>query len=146
MRVHTVLMLIITTIMAGCGNEKKTMLSKSWQVSDVQFINAADSTVLGDTLQGNLQASREAILRDVMIKNIYQFKSDGTYRTGNAAASSEGDWELSGNNIRFFLKTQDETKEKLVPIEKLTPDTLIVLLKQDQTTLQMKLILTPLPE
>lgn len=146
MRVHTVLMLIITAIMAACGNEKKTMLSKSWQVSDVQFINAADSTVLGDTLQGNLQASREAILRDVMMKNIYQFKSDGTYRTGNAAASSEGDWELSGNNIRFFLKTQDETKEKLVPIEKLTPDTLIVLLKQDQTTLQMKLILTPLPE
>jgi hypothetical protein len=42
------------------------------------------------------------------------------------------------------MDDKEGKKEKIVPIEKLQDDTLIVLLKQDQTTIQMKLILTPL--
>jgi hypothetical protein len=64
--------------------------------------------------------------------------------TGNAAASSGGEWAFSGNNIRFIIDNKEDKKEKMVPIEKLQEDTLIVLLKQDQTTIQMKLILTPI--
>jgi hypothetical protein len=95
-------------------------------------------------MQGDMQQRTELMLKDVMMKNIYEFKDDGTYMTGNAAASSGGEWAFSGNNIRFIMDDKDGKKEKIVPIEKLQDDTLIVLLKQDQTTIQMKLILTPL--
>ena len=122
------------------------MLCKRWQVSDVIFINEKEATVQSDTMQGNLQKRTEIILRDVMMKNIYEFKDDGTYLTGNAAANAEGKWELKGNNINFISGEGKEQKEKVVPIEKLQDDSLIVLLKQDQTTIQLKLILTPIKQ
>jgi hypothetical protein len=136
--------LLCLLILAGCSNKKEQMLCKRWQVSDVIFINEKESIVQSDTMQGDLQKRTEIILRDVMMKNIYEFKDDGTYLTGNAAANSEGKWELSGNNIRFISDKGKEQKEKIVPIEKLQEDSLILLLKQDQTTLDMKIILTPI--
>jgi hypothetical protein len=120
------------------------MLCKRWQVSDVLFINEKEAIVQSDTMQGNLQQRAEIILKDVMMKNIYEFRSDGTYLTGNAAANAEGKWELSGNNIKFISDNGKEKKEKIVPIEKLQDDSLVLLLKQDQTTIQLKLILTPI--
>jgi hypothetical protein len=95
-------------------------------------------------MQGDLQARTEMILREVMMKNIYEFRDDGTYMTGNAAANAKGGWAFSGDNIKFISDKVDGAKTKMVPIEKLQDDTLIVLLKQDQTTLEMKLILTPI--
>lgn len=129
---------------AACNGKREKMLCKRWQVSDVQFINESEAMVQSDTMQGNMQLRTEMMLKDVMMKNIYEFKDDGTYMTGNVAASSGGQWAFSGNNIRFIIDDKEEKKEKIVPIEKLQDDTLIVLLKQDQTTIQMKLILTPL--
>lgn len=134
----------ILLILGACNNAKEKMLCKRWQVSDVIFINEKETAVQSDTMQGNLQQRTEIILRDVMMKNIYEFKDDGTYLTGNAAANAEGEWELAGNNIRFISQKGDEQKEKIVPVEKLQDDSLVLLLKQDQTTLQMKLILTPI--
>ena len=133
-------------LLASCNNVKENMLCKRWQVSDVIFINEKEATVQSDTMQGNLQKRTEIILRDVMMKNIYEFKDDGTYLTGNAAANAEGKWELKGNNINFISGEGKEQKEKVVPIEKLQDDSLIVLLKQDQTTIQLKLILTPIKQ
>jgi hypothetical protein len=122
------------------------MLCKRWQVSDVVFINEKEAIVQSDTMQGNLQQRTEIMLKDVMMKNIYEFRDDGTYLTGNAIANAEGKWEFSGNNIRFISETDGKTKEKIVPIEKLQDDSLVVLLKQDQTTIQLKLILTPIQQ
>lgn len=131
-------------LLAACTNGKEQLLCKQWQVSDVVFINEKESIVQSDTMQGNLQKRTQMILRDVMMKNIYEFNSDGTYKTGNAAATAEGEWELSGNNIRFISRKNGEKKEKTVPIEKLQEDSLVVVLQQDQTTVPMKLILTPI--
>jgi hypothetical protein len=131
-------------LLTSCNNAKEKMLCKRWQVSDVLFINEKEAIVQSDTMQGNLQQRTEIILKDVMMKNIYEFRSDGTYLTGNAAANAEGKWELSGNNIKFISDNGKEKKEKIVPIEKLQDDSLVVLLKQDQTTIQLKLILTPI--
>jgi hypothetical protein len=130
--------------LASCNGKREKMLCKRWQVSNVLFINETEAMVQSDTMQGNMQHRTELMLRDVMMKNIYEFKDDGTYMTGNAAASSGGEWAFSGNNIRFIIDNKEDKKEKMVPIEKLQEDTLIVLLKQDQTTIQMKLILTPI--
>ncbi|MES2779997.1 MAG: lipocalin family protein [Bacteroidota bacterium] len=131
-------------LLASCNNAKERMLCKRWQVSDVVFINEKEATVQSDTMQGNLQQRTEIILKDVMMKNIYEFKDDGTYLTGNAAANAEGKWQLVGDNIKFISDKGNEQKEKIVPVEKLQDDTLVLLLKQDQTTIQMKLILTPI--
>ncbi|MCU0441387.1 MAG: hypothetical protein MUE96_03240 [Bacteroidia bacterium] len=130
--------------LVSCNNQREQWLCKRWQVSDVLFVNEGDALVQSDTMQGNLQEHTKTILRDVMMKNVYEFKTDGTYITANAAASAEGEWEFSGQNIRFISKHSEGQKEKMVPIEKLQDDTLIVLYQQDQTTLQMKLILTPI--
>lgn len=137
-------LLLSVFVIVSCNNAKEQMLCKRWQVSDVVFINEKEATVQSDTMQGNLQQRTEIILKDVMMKNIYEFKDDGTYLTGNAAANAEGKWELTGNNIRFISDDGKEKKEKIVPIEKLKDDSLVVLLKQDQTTIQLKLILTPI--
>jgi hypothetical protein len=131
-------------LLTSCNNAKEKILCKRWQVSDVLFINEKEAIVQSDTMQGNLQQRTEIILKDVMMKNIYEFRSDGTYLTGNAAANAEGKWELSGNNIKFISDNGKEKKEKIVPIEKLQDDSLVLLLKQDQTTIQLKLILTPI--
>lgn len=131
-------------LLASCNNAKEKMLCKRWHVSDVVFINEKEATLQSDTMQGNLQQRTEIILKDVMMKNIYEFKEDGTYLTGNAAANAEGKWELSGTNIKFISGEGKDQKEKVVPIEKLQDDSLVILLKQDQTTMQMKLILTPI--
>lgn len=119
------------------------MLCKRWQVSDVIFLNEKEAIVQSDTMQGDMLQRTEIILKDVMMKNIYEFRDDGTYLTGNASANAEGEWELAGNNIRFISKKGNEKKEKIVPVELLQEDSLVLLLKQDQTTLDMKLILTP---
>jgi hypothetical protein len=131
-------------LLAGCSNKKEQMLCKRWQVSDVIFLNEKDAIVQSDTMQGDLQQRTEIILKDVMMKNIYEFFDDGTYITGNAAANAEGKWEFSGNDIRFISGSGKQKKEKIVPIEKLQDDSLVLMLVQDQTTIQMKLILTPL--
>lgn len=136
--------LVCLLILAGCSSKKEQMLCKRWQVSDVIFLNEKEATVQSDTMQGDMLQRTEIILKDVMMKNIYEFKEDGTYLTGNAAANSEGKWELTGNNIRFISNHGNEQKEKIVPIEKLQDDSLVILLKQDQTTLHMKVILTPI--
>jgi hypothetical protein len=134
----------ICLLLIACNNEREQWLCKRWQVSEVLFLNEDASLVQSDTMQGNLQERTKAILRDVMMKNVYEFKSDGSYITANAAATAEGQWEFSGQNIRFISEHSEGQKEKIVPIEKLQDDTLIVLYQKDQTTLQMKLILTPI--
>ena len=42
------------------------------------FINETEAMVQSDTMQGNMQHRTELMLRDVMMKNIYEFKDNGT--------------------------------------------------------------------
>jgi len=128
----------------SCSSKERKMLCKRWQVYDVVFMNEKEATLQSDTMQGNIHKVTENILKDILMKNIYEFNADGTYKTGNAAASSTGKWELKGKSILFTLDTDKEKKEKEIPFDKLENDTLIMLMKNDQTSFQMKLVLIPL--
>lgn len=131
-------------LLVSCSSKQKKMLCKRWQVYDVVFMNEKEATVQSDTMQGNMQKVTENILKDILMKNIYEFNTDGTYKTGNAAASATGKWELNGNSIKFILDSDKEKKEKEIPFEKLENDTLIMLMKNDQTSFQLKLVLVPM--
>jgi hypothetical protein len=132
--------------LVSCSNEQEKMLCKAWQVSDVVFVNESQSLVQSDTLQGNMQEVTKTLITDVLKKNIHVFNDDGTYLTGNAVAKTEGKWELEGKSIRFITEKEGKKTDKIIPIEKLLKDTLILLMKNDQSSMQMKLILTPLQQ
>lgn len=132
-------------LITACTSEQEKMLCKRWQVSDVVFLNEKEATVQSDTMQGNMQRVTTTILKDILMKNIYEFHEDGTYRTGNAAATATGRWELTGKAIKFISDSDKEKKEKVIPYEKLENDSLILLMKNDQTSFQMKLVMVPIP-
>ena len=104
-------------ILASCSSKEKKLLCKRWQVYDVVFMNEKEATVQSDTMQGNMQKVTENILKDILMKNIYEFNTDGTYKTGNASASSTGKWELNGKKIKFIL---DNDNSKLIMSSKLS--------------------------
>ncbi len=135
--------ILLILLMAGCSGKKEEQLCKTWQVADVVFLNESQSLVQSDTMQGNMQQVTKEVLSNVLKKNIYEFKDDGTYLTGNAMANAEGKWELEGKSIRFITEKEGKRTDKMIPIEKLQDDTLILILENDQSSLQMKLILTP---
>ncbi len=135
--------ILLILLIAGCSGKKEEQLCKTWQVSDVVFLNESQSLVQSDTMQGNMQQVTKEVLSNVLKKNIYEFKDDGTYLTGNAMANAEGKWELEGKSIRFITEKEGKRTDKMIPIEKLQDDTLILILENDQSSLQMKLILTP---
>ena len=134
---------IIISILFSCNSKKEKMLCKRWQVVNVIFIHGKDDTKKTDIKNDSTQVVEQNILRDILMRNIYEFHNDGTYMTGNLAASSGGKWKLDGNAIRFILDSDKERKEKEIPYEKLENDSLILLMKNDQTSFQMKLVMTP---
>jgi len=133
-------------LLLSCDNKREKALCKRWQMYDVIFINEKEATFQSDTMQGNMQKVTQTILKDILMKNIYEFHDDGTYKTGNAAATATGKWAFSGNAIKFIADSDKEKKEKNIPYEKLEQDTLILLMKNDQTSFQMKLVMVPMPE
>lgn len=135
--------LFIMALIAACNGKSEKQLCKTWQVADVIFLNESQSLVQSDTMQGNMQQVTKEVLSNVLKKNIYEFKDDGTYLTGNAMANAEGKWELEGKSIRFITEKEGKRTDKMIPIEKLQDDTLILILENDQSSMQMKLILTP---
>ncbi len=136
--------MFVATTLVSCNSKEKKMLCKTWQVSDVIFLNEAESLVQSDTLQGNMQEVTKTLISDVLKKNIHQFNADGSYLTGNAVAETEGEWELEGKSIRFITKKDGKKNDKIIPIDRLTNDTLILIMTSDQSSMQMKLVLTPL--
>ncbi|MBP9187312.1 MAG: hypothetical protein KBE91_12120 [Bacteroidia bacterium] len=140
-----ILALFALIIITSCNNKNKKALTKRWRVADVTFIDAQKSMVQSDTMQGNMLQRQRAVLRDVLIKNLYEFNADGTYITGNAAGSATGRWELTSNAITFI---SDEEKEggkstKNIPFEHLSDDSLVLVLDNDQTSVKLKLLLLP---
>lgn len=119
------------------------MLCKTWQVSDVQFYNVEQAIVLSDTLQGDQIEVAKVNLRDMLMKNIYAFNEDGTFKTGNAIAEAGGEWKLKNDALVFMVDNEEGTKKKEIPVEKLTEDSLILAMGNDQTSLKVRLILTP---
>jgi hypothetical protein len=142
----TLIYLTALLLLTACGNKKEKMLCQRWQVMDVVFLNEQESLVQSDTMQGNMQQVTKTMLSEVLRKNIYEFKDDGTYMTGNAQANAEGKWKLSGNTIKFISTKRDKQSEKVVPFEKLTEDTLILRLEHDQSTMKMNLVMIPIRE
>lgn len=121
------------------------MLCKTWVVSDVRFTNIEDALVHTDTIQGNELETRKLIIREMLMKNVYAFHDDGTYKTGNAVASAEGKWKLSGNAIKF-ISDNKELKPKLVDIEYLGEDSLVLNMEKDKTSLAVVLLLVPITQ
>lgn len=142
-RFNIIYTLLAIALMVSCGNKREEQLCKTWQVADVVFLNEAQTMVQSDTMQGNMQEVTKEMLSNVLRKNIYEFREDGTYLTGNAVASAEGKWELEGKSIRFITEKEGKRTDKMIPIDKLQEDTLILLLENDQSSMQMKLVLTP---
>ncbi len=137
--VFAALLLLLQT---ACNSKKEKALVKRWYVSDVVFLDDAKSIVQSDTMQGNMLQRQRAALKDVLMKNLYEFKDDGTYVTGNAAGSATGEWELNSNSITFKSDTKDKP-EKNISFEHLSEDSLVLLLNKDQTSVKMKLVLLP---
>jgi hypothetical protein len=130
-------------LFAACTGKREQMLCKTWQVSEVEFYNVEQAIVLSDTIQGNQIEVAKSNLRELLMKNIYSFSTDGTYKTGNAVAESNGEWNLKSDMLVFIAENEEGKKRKEVPVEKLTDDSLILAMGNDQTSLKVRLILTP---
>lgn len=137
------LVLLMTLMWLGCTNKKEQMLCKTWIVSDVRFTNVEQATVHTDTIKGNELETRKLMIREMLMKNIYSFNDDGTYKTGNAVASAEGKWKLSGSAIKFISDNQD-VSPKLISIEHLSEDSLLLNMENDKTSLAVSLLLLPI--
>jgi hypothetical protein len=130
-------------MLASCSSKQEKILCRTWQVSDVRFNHIEKTMVQSDTINGDAQRIRMMLLEDALMLNVYTFNADGTYKTGNAAASSEGKWKLNGNNIAF-ISVEKAGKEKKFKIEHLSDDSLILNMRNDQTTESVELLLTPI--
>ncbi len=135
----------VLMVFVSCTGKKEKALIKRWRVADVTFIDAEKATVQSDTMQGNLMLRQQAVLRDVLLKNLYEFRDDGTYITGNAAGTATGKWAISGNAITFISDVEKEgaVPTKKIPFEHLSDDSLVLLLNNDQTSIKLKLLLLP---
>lgn len=132
-------------LMISCNSRQEKMLCKRWRVSDVVFLDDENRLAQGDTLQLTMLRRQRIILRDVLTKNLYEFHKDGTYITGNAQATSTGEWDLRDNSIMFRTNSSGDIKssKKIIPFEYLSNDSLVLVLNNDQTTVKMKLVLVP---
>ncbi len=133
------LMILLAT---ACNNKKEKALLKRWYVSDVIFLDDEKSIVQSDSMQGNMLQHQRAALKEVLLKNLYEFKDDGTYVTGNATGSASGKWELNANSITFKSDNPDKP-EKNIAFEYLGEDSLVMMLNKDQTSVKLKLVLLP---
>lgn len=130
-------------LLAGCTDKKEQALARRWRVADVVFVNDGKGVVQSDTMQGEMLQRQRAVIKDVLMKNLYEFKPDGTYITGNAAGSATGTWDISGNNIVFKSDAAKDKGEKRIPFEHLSEDSVVLLFEKDQTSTKLKLILLP---
>lgn len=132
----------ICLMMLACTSKQERMLCKRWHVADVLFLDDELGLAQNDSLQLKTLRMHRAALKDLLLKNLYEFHDDGTYVTGNAAASSSGEWKLKSNSILF--KSNSDTKStKAIPFEHLSNDSLVLLLENDQTSVKLKLVLYP---
>jgi hypothetical protein len=131
-------------IASACADKREKILSGNWQVSDVRFINIEAAMVYTDTINGNEFEINKLLMRESLMKNIYAFGADGTYKTGNAAASAEGKWKLKKNSVRF-ISQNSSIKPKEFKIEHLSDDSLVLNMQNDQTSVEILLVLTPIP-
>ena len=132
-------------VFMACTSKKAKVLIKRWRVADVSFIDAEKATLQSDTMQGNLMLRQQAVLRDVLLKNLYEFNEDGTYITGNVTGTATGKWKLSGDAIIFISDVEKDgvASTKKVPFQHLSDDSLVLLLNNDQTSIKLKLVLLP---
>lgn len=136
---------MLLLLMLSCTDKREKALLRRWKVADVIFMEDKKAVVQSDTMQGNMILRQQAVMRDVLTKNLYEFKEDGTYITGNAAATSAGRWSLHATAIEFISDNNDngETKTKNIPLQHLSEDSMVLVLNNDQTSVKIKLVLIP---
>jgi heat shock protein HslJ len=142
---HILPFLFAACLLAACESKQEKMLTKRWRVANVVFLDDEKTLAQNDTLQLQMVQRQRAVLKDVLMKNLYEFHKDGTYITGNAAATSGGEWELGNNAITFksSAPADGETHTKRIPFEHLSHDSLVLILNNDQTSVNLKLVLLP---
>ncbi|MBW7844349.1 MAG: lipocalin family protein [Bacteroidia bacterium] len=131
------LLVCIFSVLISCNNKREMMLVKRWYVADVMFEKQKNNYMSKDSINEERQL---AILKDVLTKNLYEFKENGTYVTGNITGNVGGKWNLNAESIT--LKSDNKT-EKEIPIEHLSEDSLVLLFNNDQTSVKLHLILKP---
>lgn len=138
------IIIIICLALAWSCNNSYNLIINSWKVSKVDFLNEEQSLVQTDTLKGNnIQKLTREILRDILLKNIYQFNSDGTCKITDLTHETKFNYTLKGQRAIVFSNPENGSSKEIA-IEKLTQDELIIITKSDQSSLQTKLTLTPI--
>lgn len=141
---HILPFFLLTLLLAACESKQEKMLTKRWRVADVVFLDDERTLAQNDTMQLQMVQRQRAVLKDVLMKNLYEFHKDGSYITGNAAATSGGEWELGNNAITFkSQKAEGGEQTKRIPFEHLSHDSLVLILNNDQTSVNLKLVLLP---
>jgi len=138
--------IILLTFVAGmlsCSDNHKKDLQKKWKVADVAFVNEQEALVQSDTLGGeNMMEHTKEIVRNILLKNIYDFSDGETCVISDGEFKTTFNYELKKGLIRF-TSAEDKTG-KLIDVASLSNDTLILVLRNDQSSLQSKLTLIPL--
>ena len=138
-------LMLLILLCSGCTDSREKALTRRWRVADVVFIQDQKSVVQSDTMQGNMIQRQQAVMRDLLMKNLYEFKEDGSYITGNAAATATGKWNLHATAIEFISEDAEsgEEKTKNIPLQHLSEDSMVLILNNDQTSVKLKLLLLP---
>lgn len=137
--------LVWITVFISCTSREEKMLAKRWRVADVIFMEDAQAKAQNDTMQLQVLQRQRAVLKEVLMKNLYEFHKDGTYITGNAAATSTGEWKL-GDHAVFFKSDAGKGGEehlKRIPFERLSKDSFVLILNNHQASVNLKLVLLP---
>lgn len=129
-------------LLSSCTGKRERMLCRTWIVSEVRFTNIEQALVHTDTISGGEIETRKRLIAEMLMKNLYTFRDDGTYITGNAAASAEGKWKLKSSGIQFISNNKN-IKPKLFEVVHLSEDSLVLNLEKDNTSLAVALVLLP---
>lgn len=143
MKNYLQLFALMAVFLFSCTSKQEKALLGRWRVADVIFMDDANSILKSDSMQGNMLQRQRMAMKDMMQKNLYEFKADGTYITGNITGSAEGKWELNHASITFITQDESGEKSKDIAFEHLSTDSLVLLLNNDQTTARIKLLLYP---
>lgn len=147
-RIQIILLLLFCAVaITSCNQKKEKVIARKWKVETVNFMNPKDPNATTDNLDAGSEDHMQSMITDMVKKTTYDFHEDGTYEVSTGTFTNKGKWELKedGTKLVFTNIEEGEKDEKVNPItiEELNDDKLIMLLTNDQTSMNMKLELIP---